>query len=264
MTEQATEQRPAAPDPAAVRDAVTRQAVLGALLDKVKGAYQDARRDAHELLEQQHKATGTTKVDALLPDGTKVGSVSRQGGERAAQVVDEDAFTAWVRDHYPSEHVVKVIPARVEVSVQPAFASKILAEMTAAGVAQYADPNTGELHTVPGVDIRPSRTAAHRITYGRGSKAQPLTGRELVERAWREGTLAAHVLPALAPAAPAAEPKPSPPAEARTAPRRRVGRRFTAAFDGACAECHGDFYEGDEVAYVDDELCCEDCADAAA
>ncbi|MFF9284837.1 hypothetical protein [Streptomyces griseosporeus] len=203
MTEQ-NPSKPPAPDPAAVRDAVTRQAVLGALLDQVKDAYRDAKRDADTLLEQQYKAVGTTKTDAALPDGTKVASVSRQGGERAAQVVDEDAFAAWVRDNYPSEHVVKVIPARVEVSVQPAFASRVLAEMTAAGVAQYADQNTGEVHDVPGVEIRPSRAASHRITYTRGTKAQPLTGRELVARAWREGALAAHVLPALAPAAPPA------------------------------------------------------------
>ncbi|MFB7461685.1 hypothetical protein [Streptomyces sp. NPDC056188] len=207
MTEQ-TETKPAAPDPAAVRDAVTRQAVLGALLDQVKDAYNDARRDAHTLLEQQHKATGTTKTDATLPDGTKVGSVSRQGGERAAQVTDEDVFTAWVRDNYPSEHVVRIIPARVEVTVQPGFAGKVLAEATAAGTAQYADPVTGVLHDVPGVEIRPSKAASHRMTYTRGSKSQARTGRELVAAAWRSGALAAHVLPALAPAAP-----PAPPAE---------------------------------------------------
>jgi hypothetical protein len=194
-----------APDPATIRDAVTRQAVLGALLDQIKDAYHDARRDAHELLEQQYKATGTTKTDATLPDGTRVGSVSRRGGERAAQVTDDEAFAAWVRDHYPTEHVVRIIPARVEVTVRPAFAAQILAEMTAAAAPRYADPETGEVHDVPGVEIRPSRAATHQLTYTRGSKGQPLTGRDLVARAWREGDLAAHVMPALAPAAAEAE-----------------------------------------------------------
>ncbi|GAA5056318.1 hypothetical protein [Streptomyces similanensis] len=209
MTEP-TPEKSAAPDPAAVRSAVTRQAVLGALLDQVKTAYNDARADAHELLEQQHKATGSTKTDALLPDGIKVGSISRQGGERAAQVTDEDAFAGWVRDTYPTEHVVRIIPARVEVGVQPAFATQVLAQATAAGVARFADPATGEIRDVPGVEIRPSRAASHRITYARGSKASPATGRDLIAAAWREGHLAAHVLPALAPP-PAAEP--APPAE---------------------------------------------------
>ncbi|MFJ8900001.1 hypothetical protein [Streptomyces sp. NPDC102370] len=199
-------EKPTAPDPAAVRDAVTRQAVLGALLDHVQAAYKDARRASHDLLEAQYKATGSTKTDALLPDGTKVASVSRQGGERAAQVTDEDAFTAWVRDTYPSEHVIEIIPAQVVTSVRPAFAAKVLAEATAAGVARYVDPESAELHILPGVEIRPSRAASHRITYTRGSQAQPTAGRDAIAAAWREGNLAALVLPALAPAAPTAPP----------------------------------------------------------
>ncbi|WP_328678408.1 hypothetical protein [Streptomyces sp. NBC_00343] len=193
-------EEPTAPSATAVRDAVTRQAVLGALLDQIKDAYKDAKRDADDLLEKQYKATGSTKTDAQLPDGTKVGSVSRQGGERAAQVVDEEAFRVWVRDHYPTEHVVEVIPAQVVTSVRPGFSGKVLAEATAAGTARYVDATSGVVHDILGVEIRPSRAASHRITYTRGSKAQPANGRDLVAAAWRTGALAAH-LPGLAPAA---------------------------------------------------------------
>lgn len=188
---------PSAPVPAAVRDAVTRQAVLGALLDQVKDAYKEAKNTADSLLEQQYRATGTTKTDATLPDGTKVGSVSRQGGERAAMIVDTEAFRVWVRDHYPTEHVVEFVPAQVVTAVRPGFSGKVLAEATAAGTARYVDPGTSEVQDVPGVEIRPSRAASHRITYTRGSKVQPATGRDLVTAAWRAGTLADH-LPALA------------------------------------------------------------------
>ncbi|NUS13411.1 MAG: hypothetical protein HOY69_18755 [Streptomyces sp.] len=207
MTEQTepqqTEGKPTAPDPIAVRDAVTRQAVLGALLDEVKSAYKDAKTAADDLLDKAYKAGGTTKFDALLPDGTKVGSSSRQGGEREAQVVDDEAFRVWVRDNYPTEHVVEFVPAQVVTAVRPGFAGKVLAEATAAGTAKYVDPTTAEVHDVPGVELKPSRAASHRLTYTRGSKAQPAGGRDLVAAAWRAGALVEH-LPALAPAAPPA------------------------------------------------------------
>ncbi|MEU0170173.1 hypothetical protein ABZ214_32780 [Streptomyces iakyrus] len=203
MTEQPqTEQapgKPAAPDPVVVRDAVTRQAVLGALLAEVKDAYGEAKKTADDLLDKSYKAGATSTVDALLPDGTKVGSSSRKAGERAAQVVDEEAFRVWVRDNFPSEHVVEFVPAQVVTAVRPGFAGKVLAEATAAGTAKYVDAGTGQVHDVPGVEIRPSRAASHRLTYTRGSKAQPLSGHDLVAAAWRAGALAEH-LPALAPA----------------------------------------------------------------
>jgi hypothetical protein len=194
-----TAEQPKAPEPAEVREAVTREAVLKALHDEIGDALATARTDVQYLLDQQYKATGTTKVDALLPGGIKVGSISRSGGEKAAQVTDEDAFRAWVRDTFPSEHVVEVIPVRVVTRVQPGFMSKILAEMTAAGVARIVDQASGEVHDVPGVELRPSRSATHRMTYTRRSKSSPVDGRELVAEAWRQGALAAHVLPALAP-----------------------------------------------------------------
>ncbi|MEV7243939.1 hypothetical protein AB0N92_22210 [Streptomyces sp. NPDC093248] len=207
MTEQTEPQqtagKPTAPDPIAVRDAVTRQAVLGALLDEVKSAYKDAKTAADDLLDKAYRAGGTTKFDALLPDGTKVGSSSRQGGEREAQVVDDEAFRVWVRDNYPTEHVVEFVPAQVVTAVRPGFAGKVLAEATAAGTAKYVDPTTAEVHDVPGVELKPSRAASHRLTYTRGSKAQPAGGRDLVAAAWRAGALVEH-LPALAPAAPPA------------------------------------------------------------
>ncbi|MGW5673964.1 hypothetical protein ACWEV4_02535 [Streptomyces sp. NPDC003860] len=196
--EHQAERGPVAPDPVVVRNAVTRQAVLGALLDKVESAYKDAKKAADDLLDKSYRAGGTTKFDALLPDGTKVGSSSRQGGERKAQVVDEEAFRAWVRDTYPTEHLVEFVPARVLTTVRPGFAGMVLAEVTAAGTARYVDPGTAEVHDVPGVELRPSRAASHRLTYTRGSKAQPAGGRDLVAAAWRAGTLVEH-LPALAP-----------------------------------------------------------------
>lgn len=203
MTESTTEQQATAPDPNALRDAVTRKAALKALYDQIGEALAEAGTDVQYLLNQQYKATGTTKVDALLPDGTPVGSVTRKGGEKAAAVTDDEAFRVWVRDTYPSEHIVEVIPVHVRTGVQPGFVAKVLAEVNAAGAARYADPATGEVHDVPGVELKPSRAASHQLNYRRATKTDPRTGRDLVAQAWRESGLAAHVLPALAPAEPA-------------------------------------------------------------
>lgn len=42
-----------------------------------------------------------------------------------------------------------------------------------------------------------------------------------------------------------------------------MANRFTASYPGGCSECGEDFDEGDRVGYVDDELCCDDCCQAA-
>lgn len=192
-----TDQQTTAPDAGDVKAATTREAVLKALLEEVKEAYEGARTDVQHLLDRQEQATGARQFAAALPDGTKVGTVSLTGGERAAQIVDEDAFTAWAREAYPAEAVTRIVK-----TVRATFTARVLDEMTAAGAARIADPDTGELHDVPGVEIRPSRARSHSVRFSRKSKTNPRDGRELVGEAWRSGELAALVLPALAPAAP--------------------------------------------------------------
>lgn len=192
----ATDQPTTEQEAATVREAVTREAVLKTLLDEVKAAYETARTDVQHLLDEQQKKTGGSKFDALLPDGTKVGSASLSVGETAAQIVDDEAFTAWVRKAYPSEAVVRIVK-----SVRATFTARLLAEMTAAGAARIVDADTGEVHDVPGVEIKPSRKRTHSMTFLRKTKTRPVDGRELVAAAWRSGQLAPIVLPALAPAA---------------------------------------------------------------
>lgn len=191
-----TDQPTAEQTTATVRDAVTREAVLRALLDRIDKEYKAARTEVQDLLDEQQKKTGGTKFDALLPDGTKVGSASLSIGETAAQIVDDEAFTAWVRETYPSEAVVRIVK-----SVRAQFTARLLDEMTAAGAAQIVDPETGEMHDVPGVEIKPARKRTHSVNFLRKTKARPVDGRELVAAAWRSGALASIVLPALAPAA---------------------------------------------------------------
>ncbi len=197
-----TEQTPTAPKytPEQIRKATTREAVLKALLDQVEEAYETARTDVQAMLDEQQMTTGGTKFEATLPDGTKVGDVGLTGGEPAAKVTDEKAFAAWARERFPSEAVTRLVK-----TIQPAFRELLLDQMTAAGVAQVVDEETGEVLDVPGVEIKATRRRSHSMRFTRKSKARPMGGRDLVAAAWRDGKLAALVLPALAPAPPADE-----------------------------------------------------------
>ncbi|MGE9695944.1 hypothetical protein [Streptomyces sp. CH6] len=172
-----------APDPEAVREAIGREAILKALLDQIKDAYKDAQADVQTLVDQQYAATGSTRHEAVL-GGVKVGSITRRAGEKSAQITDEKKFTAWVAETYPSEYIVQITKA-----VRATFTAALLSQMTAAQAAQYADPETGEVHDVPGVEIKPARARSHALTFSRATKAQPLGGREVIARAWREGQL---------------------------------------------------------------------------
>lgn len=197
MTEQATEQPTEQPTPPPTADdvkgATTREAVLKALLDKVKTAYEEARTDVQYLLDRQQETTGGRQFVAALPDGTTVGTIGLTGGEPAAVVVDAEAYIAWARAQYPTEAVTRIVR-----DVRPTFTTRLLGEMTAAGVPQIVDADTGEVHDVPGVAIKATRSRGHSLRFGKG-------GRDVVEAAWRSGDLAALVLPALAPAPAATE-----------------------------------------------------------
>ncbi|MFD9600229.1 hypothetical protein [Streptomyces sp. NPDC059970] len=219
-TEESTEQAVEVPKytPAQIKAATTKEAVLKALLDTVDKAYKVARTDVQAMLDEQQKTTGGTKFDASLPDGTKVGDVRLSGGEAAAKITDEQAFVEWAHKAFPSEAVTKLVrpvPARLVKGVQPRFVTLLLEQMTAAGVAQVHNEETGEILDVPGVAIKPSRARTHSVNFTRASKVKR-AGRDLVADAWRAGTLAPIVLPALAPP-PAATPAAAPDDESEAA-----------------------------------------------
>ncbi|WP_371787443.1 hypothetical protein [Streptomyces albidoflavus] len=212
-TEESTEQAVEAPKftAAQIKAATTKEAVLKALLDQVDTAYKAARADVQAMLDEQQRTTGGTKFEATLPDGTKVGDVRLSGGEKAAKITDEQAFVEWAHKQFPSEAITKLVrpvPARLVKGVQPRFVTLLLEQMTAAGVAQVHDAESGELFDVPGVEIKPSRARTHSVNFTRASKVKR-AGRELVADAWRAGILAPIVLPALAPPAPTAAPAPA-------------------------------------------------------
>lgn len=168
-----------------LKNAAAEEAYLKTLLDVVNAAYQTKRREVQELLDAAARESGTQQVAAELPDGTKIATISLTKGSAEAQVIDETAFKAWVMQHYDSE-----IERRFVVEVRGAFRAKLLAQMTAANSPEWADPETGVIHAVPGVAIRPARARGHSV---RPTKNGPAD----VMAAWRSGVIASVALPQL-------------------------------------------------------------------
>lgn len=168
-----------------LRESAAREAVLKTLLDAVKTEYDAARAETQELLDAAAQESGTRQVGVALPDGPDIATVSLSSGEAAAKVIDEDAFTAWVIANFATE-----VERRFVTTVRKAFADRLMKEMTATGSTEWADPETGVIHDVPGVAIAPSRARTHSVRFKK-------EGRDQVMQAWREGRLTGVVLPEL-------------------------------------------------------------------
>ncbi|MCX5336943.1 hypothetical protein [Streptomyces sp. NBC_00140] len=150
------------------------EAALKALSDTVN----DRLKEVKNAMQEQLVGNGISKVTASLPDGTKVATISRSDAKPAAVVIDDDAFLTFVRGIAPSE-----VTTRLVTEIRPAYRTTLLAQMTAAGVARIVDTDTGELHDVPGVEIKPTRALTHSVRTATG-------GKEAIAEAWRTGALA--------------------------------------------------------------------------
>lgn len=168
-----------------LKEAAMREAALKTLLDTVKDAYDAARKDTRAALEASAEESGVRQVAAALPGGPDIATVSLSSGSAEARVTDDEAFKAWVIEHYATE-----VERRFITEVRAAFREKVLGALTAAGGIEWADPETGVIHEVPGVAIAPARARTHSLRF-------KTDGRDQVMAAWREGRLAAVTLPEL-------------------------------------------------------------------
>ncbi|MEZ0066736.1 hypothetical protein ABIA32_002748 [Streptacidiphilus sp. MAP12-20] len=159
-------------------DAVTREAVLKTLLDVIDTEYKTVRIEVQQLLDEAAASSGLNGADAKLPDGTKVAKVSISEPKPAAVVTNQVAFRDWVREHHAHQ-----LHSQLVVEVRPAFATALLGEITAAGVPEWCDRETGEVHTVPGVEIKATRARSHSVRFEKSGRAD-------VAAAWRAGQLA--------------------------------------------------------------------------
>jgi hypothetical protein len=173
-----------------LKDTARTVAVLSTLHDAIGDQLKTAKRELEAGLKTAKAETGTQKISVSLDEGQDVGTISLVQPKAAAAVTDPDAFASWVvslGERFKSE-----ITRRFVAEVKPGFQKKILTEITAAGVAEWADPETGVIHTVPGVSMQ-GRAAYTRLTV-------PDAGKAAIAQAWRENRLGAAMPPAIAPA----------------------------------------------------------------
>lgn len=141
-----------------------RLAVLRVVADMVKDSRTAAATAARGTLD-----TGE-RLSARLPGGERIASVTISKGRAEPKVTDEDAFTAWVADTYPTE--VEQITV-----VRESFRRRLLDHAKQAGAPVTA---TGE--AIPGVEIvQGDPYPSVRLAEG---------ARAIVGRAWRAGELA--------------------------------------------------------------------------
>lgn len=167
-----------------LKEAAARAAVLDTLHKAIGDELKAAKRELEERLRAAKAETGTQKVTISLDEQQDIGTASLVQPAAAAVVVDAEKFKAWVMDNYASE-----IERKFVTEVRASFTARLLKEMTAAGVAQWADPETGEIHDVPGVEMQ-GRAAYTRLTV-------PVAGKQAIGQAWQSGALSHLVLPQL-------------------------------------------------------------------
>lgn len=171
-----------------LKDIAARAAILSTLHEAIGDELKTAKKDLEAGLRTAKAETGTQKIAVSLGEGPDVGTISLVQPKAAASVTDSAQLTAWVLENYATE-----IERKFVTSVKPGFLKKLLDQITAAGVTEWADPETGVIHDVPGVTMQ-GRAAYTRMTV-------PDVGKAAIAKAWREGRLTAAVPAALAPAA---------------------------------------------------------------
>lgn len=167
-----------------LKDTARTVAVLSTLADAIGDQLKTAKKELEAGLKEAKAETGTQKISVSLDEGQDIGSVSLVQPKATASVTDPDAFTAWVVENYSTE-----ITRRFVTEVKPGFQKKVLAEITAAGVVEWSDPETGVIHEVPGVGMQ-GRAAYTRLTV-------PDAGKAAIAEAWRAGQLGAAVPPTI-------------------------------------------------------------------
>ncbi|MFF7295336.1 hypothetical protein [Streptomyces sp. NPDC008265] len=162
-----------------LRELALEEAALDMLAARVATAKKDVRARMQTALDAAARRDGVERVVATLPNGETVATISLRAGATGPVVTDEEALARWLRQTYPDQDWTTT---RIVREVRPWKLAELIAQMEAAGVAQVVDPDTGEVHDVPGVMIKPTRARTHSLVWKK-------TGKTAVGIAWRNGAL---------------------------------------------------------------------------
>lgn len=124
-----------------------RAVVAKVLSEEIADLTQEIRQQVEPSLEPDEKVTAT------LPDGTKVGAVSRTKVIQSAVITDMAAFTEWVARTHPEEMI------KPDPFVRASFLEWIKQTVKRNGAP--VDPRSGEI--IPGMEIRDG-TAMYKVT----------------------------------------------------------------------------------------------------
>ncbi|MFD3829705.1 hypothetical protein [Streptomyces sp. NPDC058621] len=166
-----------------LRELALEEAALDLLAARVAAAKKDVRSRMQTALDGAARRDGVERVVATLPNGETVATISLRAGATGPVVVDEEQLARWLRQTYPAQEWTTT---RLVREVRPWKLAELVAQMDAAGATQIVDPDTGEVHDVPGVLIKPVRARTHSLTWRK-------TGKAAVGEAWRSGALTGYM-----------------------------------------------------------------------
>ncbi|MFE4210273.1 MULTISPECIES: hypothetical protein [Streptomyces] len=182
-----TDTAPETPAPT-LRELAIEEAALDLLAARVADAKKDVRKRMQGALDAAAQRDGVDRVAATLPTGETVATISLRAGTTGPVVTDEAALAKWLRETYPAQDWTTT---RLVREVRPWKLAELVAQMDAAQAAQIIDPDTGEVHDVPGVLIKPTRARTHTLLWKKTGKVE--SGKAAVGEAWRNGTLTGYM-----------------------------------------------------------------------
>ncbi|MEU1494327.1 hypothetical protein ABZ456_29250 [Streptomyces sp. NPDC005776] len=158
-----------------LKDIAARTAILTTLHDAIGDELKTAKAELQKGLKAAKDETGTQQI-GMSWNGTDIGKSTLVQPKASATITDPAAFLAWVREVRPTE-----VSVRLTTEVRPAWQTLLLKELTATGRPEWADPENGVIHEVPGVAMQ-GRAAYTRMTV-------PDEARTAITAAWSHPAL---------------------------------------------------------------------------